>query len=384
MDVRLISKLVRVSAALLLILVLLPGAGGMSEAAETLPPEDLPFAAPPDVVCGGVNPTDAPIPDGLGGCGAWVSSAFSASACAFCTPNPVVSSVVVSFLVRHTCPSDLEIQVCDGTGTCATVWNRAGLCHPDDIMVTDLALNHFNGHAVNQTWKLWARDCASGDGGYIDDFAIYIHYVPPVPPAPALLTPDNGSSTCDPTPDFCWNPSPGSVMSMLVVSADPNTSPWSLAHSTRASCATWTAPLTPGVYYWKVSEAGACGFYGPWSEQRTLTVVWPPPAPALSSPIHGSAACNTMPTFQWNAASGATSYRLRVDNNADFSSPLVDTTTPRTYYVPPSPLPLGEIYWRVNASNGCGGSLSSPIWRHTIACQSPLHWLSIPMILRLR
>jgi predicted amidohydrolase YtcJ len=380
MDVRLISKLVRVSAALLLILALLPGAGWTSNATgmpkdalmperlEMLTPENMPSGVELNAVCSGNNGTDVNIPDSSGGCGGWVSSYVGTGGCGTCASNSVISSVVVSFVIRHTCPSDLEVVLSNAYPVQVTLWNRDGLCDPDDIMVTNRVLNDFNGQAVPQAWHLWARDCTRFDAGYIDYFSITVNYAPAVPPAPALLTPADGSLTCDSTPALCWSAVAGATSYWLQVDNNSDfSSPMIIWRVEGLTC--WSpSAMYPGEYFWRVASCNdTCG-QGPLSPSQSFTIVEGPGAPALYSPTNGSSACNAMPTFCWIGLSGATSYNLQVDNNPDFSSPLIDTTTTGVCYHSPSSLPPGNVYWRVSASNICGPSAWSPVWQYTVSC----------------
>lgn len=58
-----------------------------------------------------------------------------------------------------------------------------------------------------------------------------------------------------------------------------------------------------------------------------------------------------VPSFSWSAVSGATTYRLQVDSEISFNTPIVlNITTPNTSYTPASTSYLfadGEWYWRV-------------------------------------
>ncbi|MEW6577707.1 MAG: M6 family metalloprotease domain-containing protein, partial [Chloroflexota bacterium] len=72
-------------------------------------------------------------------------------------------------------------------------------------------------------------------------------------------------------------------------------------------------------------------------------------APLLLSPADGSTTSNNTPTFTWEAVSGATSYRIQADNNADFSSPAINSTRTSPTYARVTPLPDGLYYWRVQA-----------------------------------
>ena len=59
---------------------------------------------------------------------------------------------------------------------------------------------------------------------------------------------------------------------------------------------------------------------------------------------------NTTPTLNWQDVSGASAYHIQIDDNADFSSPIVDDNSlSESEYTPSSPLPEGKIYWRVSS-----------------------------------
>lgn len=95
----------------------------------------------------------------------------------------------------------------------------------------------------------------------------------------------------------------------------------------------------------------------------------PPSAPTLSSPANGSTCQNTTLTLSWSGVSswGAcrptqnNRYLIYVDNNSDFSSPVVNgTSTTSTFYS--ASLSAGvTYYWKILANNGCL-STSSSTW----------------------
>ncbi len=74
-----------------------------------------------------------------------------------------------------------------------------------------------------------------------------------------------------------------------------------------------------------------------------------PAAPTLSTPADGAASDNATPTFSWGAASGAESYQVQVDEDAAFTSPVVDAEGAATSLTPASDLALGGYVWRVRA-----------------------------------
>ena len=186
-----------------------------------------------------------------------------------------------------------------------------------------------------------------------------------VPSAPSLSSPSNGSSTCDTTPYFDWSSVSGATSYRIQV--DNSSSFSSPEIDTTASNSDYTpgSPLSPGTYYWRVSTSNSCGS-GSWSGVWNVMIQSAPAAPSLSSPSNGSSTCDTTPYFDWSSVSGATSYRIQVDNSSSFSSPEIDTTASNSEYTPGSPLSPGTYYWRVSTSNSCGSSSWSSAWNVTV------------------
>jgi uncharacterized protein YfaP (DUF2135 family) len=84
-------------------------------------------------------------------------------------------------------------------------------------------------------------------------------------------------------------------------------------------------------------------------------------APFLRNPSNGIATCNRRVTFGWQTVERVNGYRLQVDDNADFSSPLISTVAGQSFFTPAADLPLGALYFRVKAlSSAVGDSAYSP------------------------
>ncbi len=81
-----------------------------------------------------------------------------------------------------------------------------------------------------------------------------------------------------------------------------------------------------------------------------------PGSTTLVSPADGATDVPTTPTFTWNAATDADTYRLEVATDASFNN-IVHTATgiAGTSYTMPTPLEMdATYYWRVAAENPCG------------------------------
>jgi hypothetical protein len=100
---------------------------------------------------------------------------------------------------------------------------------------------------------------------------------------------------------------------------------------------------------------------------RTLTWVGPPAAPALSAPSNGVICQPTELTLSWYTSANATLYHVQVDDNSDFSSPIVEANVSGTSRYLAGLTPNTTYYWKVLAENPAGLSSYSPSQSFTIA-----------------
>jgi len=80
-----------------------------------------------------------------------------------------------------------------------------------------------------------------------------------------------------------------------------------------------------------------------------------PAAPALTAPANGASMADTTPTFSWSGVANANNYDIQIDNNADFSSPVINQTVGATTFTPGAALANGTYNWRVGGNNTAGG-----------------------------
>ncbi len=95
---------------------------------------------------------------------------------------------------------------------------------------------------------------------------------------------------------------------------------------------------------------------------------YPPSVPASFERVTPTVGENGVPVqtvFEWEAATSATSYRLIVDNNSNFASPVIDISGDSsfvTYVATPGELnPMTTYFWTVEASNSVGTTDISPL-----------------------
>ncbi|HEX2905257.1 MAG TPA: hypothetical protein VHO69_00245 [Phototrophicaceae bacterium] len=84
----------------------------------------------------------------------------------------------------------------------------------------------------------------------------------------------------------------------------------------------------------------------PWSAWDELPDIWPV---HLITPAESLITTNATPTFGWNTIINATQYHIQVDDETNFSSPIIDTLTSTPRYTPTTTLRDKLYYWRVQA-----------------------------------
>ncbi|MEO8608066.1 MAG: hypothetical protein ABI690_09305 [Chloroflexota bacterium] len=95
-------------------------------------------------------------------------------------------------------------------------------------------------------------------------------------------------------------------------------------------------------------------------------------APMLLSPMNRVFFNITVPTFGWNPVADADTYRVQIDNQANFSNPeRMQTLTATSYMVSPS-LPDNIYYWRVRGMNSGGAGPWSETRQFTIDTIVPI------------
>jgi hypothetical protein len=193
---------------------------------------------------------------------------------------------------------------------------------------------------------------------------------PLTPPAPALLSPGNGTNVAGTSMIFRWSAVSGATHYLFELNTDSN---WGT--STRLYYLDWPNTSVAisnfrndgTTYYWRVSAGNSYGWGAAsvgWSVINGINT--PPVAPTLSSPGNGTRVAGPSITFQWNAPLGATGYRLEVNTDPSWG------TGTRLYYGSVSTNSqtvtgfsndgTTPYYWRVWASNAYGWSAASATW----------------------
>ena len=208
-----------------------------------------------------------------------------------------------------------------------------------------------------------------------------LHSTGPVPPpAPALSLPANGATGVSTTPNLQWNASIGATSYGAQVSTTDTfgTTVFNQSGITATQVTVSTALSYSTLYYWRVNATNASGTSA-WSTVWSFTTgpCVTPSAPILSLPADTATDVSITPSLQWNASSGATSYRAQVSTTSGFTNIVSDQSGITSTQVTVSPALSNSTlyYWRVNASNSCGTSgWSTPVWSFTTTgtCVTPL------------
>jgi hypothetical protein len=93
----------------------------------------------------------------------------------------------------------------------------------------------------------------------------------------------------------------------------------------------------------------------------------PPAKPTLKLPPNNSTTADSTPRLCWNKAARAAQYRLQVDNDANFASPIIDVTQSALCYTSTTTLTDRKYYWHVRGRTATGqwGSWSAR-WAFTV------------------
>jgi hypothetical protein len=222
-------------------------------------------------------------------------------------------------------------------------------------------------------WHVSARDLAGNWSGFSNYRTLIIDTS--APGGPPLQSPSNMGTTNDNTPTLDWTAVSGASQYLITVDNNSDFSSPEINVTrlqTQSSNYTPSSALADNQYYWKVRAIDSVGNFGE-SEVWTFTIdTVPPSIPVLVRPGNNYSIEDTTPYVDWNNSNGnPVQYRIEVDNNSDFSSPIVRTTTDVSYYPIGSSLSPGSYSWRVQAKDSANNwSTFSPPWTFTIITSS--------------
>jgi hypothetical protein len=127
------------------------------------------------------------------------------------------------------------------------------------------------------------------------------------------------------------------------------------------------------TYYWRVRGVTSGGTLGDWSGTWSfVTIIEAPEAPLLLSPENGAIDVATDIDLAWNAAERASTYRVQVSTNLDFTNIIHEGIDVSDTSETVSGLEHEtQYYWRVRAENIGGISNWSSVWSFTTVSTIP-------------
>jgi hypothetical protein len=123
------------------------------------------------------------------------------------------------------------------------------------------------------------------------------------------------------------------------------------------SASTYTPPsaFPEGTIYWRVGSIDSLGNESSFSATSSLTIDLTPPIAPTPVAFTPDPTNNQQPKLDWNGPSDAARYHIQIDDNADFTSPLIDDSSLTVKaYTSSIKLPAGAIYWHVSSIDAAG------------------------------
>jgi len=233
----------------------------------------------------------------------------------------------------------------------------------DDTSITDRLIVQFQTIApLPHNTKFYWRVRAVNTDNEVSNWSAVKYFRTALTP-PTLGSPNNGFDALTLRPLFDWDPVVETGLTGYTIQISKNNTFTMIVHTGNPlnSEYTPTADLPKNLpLFWRVQSKGANG-PSAWSEVRSFNSANSPTTPALSLPASNALITNYLPLFKWSVVTlpvGTTfqRYQLQVDDNADFSSPVLDDTSVTDRLIVQfqtiAPLPHNtKFYWRVRAVN---------------------------------
>ena len=203
----------------------------------------------------------------------------------------------------------------------------------------------------------------------------------PAPEAFALSTPANNATGISRVPTFTWSGSNLATAYKLIVStnadlSNPVIDERSLTAATFTPAATASFP-TSATFYWAVTAVNEGGTLAASNNTFSFTTEDQPLPGSFSAvqPSDGVSGASWNPFFSWSPSFEANSYTIKVSENANLSSPLINESgiTGTSYTVTNSLNANTTYYWSVSADNNSGStSISEGTLNFTTGSQDGL------------
>jgi len=161
-------------------------------------------------------------------------------------------------------------------------------------------------------------------------------------------------------PLLCWNgPDLAASYDIQIDTSATFRSPILITGSTTDTSYQPTLQPLDGSYLWRLRAVDQRGYRGNWTPPRRLTLdVTGPEAPNIIRPINHSVITGEWVHFQWTLSEGAITHEIILDDDMDFSSPVLyqKALLGNWFFPRPQSFPMenGDYYWRIRASDWLG------------------------------
>jgi subtilisin-like proprotein convertase family protein len=172
----------------------------------------------------------------------------------------------------------------------------------------------------------------------------------PTPAKVTLQSPSDRALVAETQPLLTWGAATGAVNYELQIATESRfNAPLAFSTVTNLTSITPDVPLSDREHYWRVRGLNVLGEPGAWSNTRRFTVdtLAPQEVVALIDPANLRRVGSRLPTFSWGTLRDAGSYRIQVDDDDTFDTPLIDQIATRTRFTSPILLGQGSYFWRV-------------------------------------
>jgi PGF-pre-PGF domain-containing protein len=230
------------------------------------------------------------------------------------------------------------------------------------IPAEDNTYSYTFGNVGAYYWRVRAIDNVGHEGAWAENFRIDV--VPPVvppPESPVLYSPENTSIfSVGTTVIFEWENGANAENHRLEIDNDMDWTNGVYENIPDILDNTYSYTFNvSGTYRWRVWAVNESGEnvsentwrvgIARWTSVETWIGILKTATPYLKSPSNGTITDNSTVTFEWENTCPVDNFRIQIDNEPSFSSPLIDNAelTDNTYTAT-----LGDNlwYWRVNAT----------------------------------